>query len=316
MPFKWEKVHKMNVAAIQMKADFANWDKNLKIAKRLVSEAFAEGAEWVILPEFFPTAMGFHQKMVNATFPLTGKPLQLLKSLAAKHNGVVGGSFLARRRNECYNTFALVFPDGTAHFHDKDQPTMWENCYYIGGKDNGIFTIEAANIGIALCWEFIRTRTAKRLINKVDFVIGGSCWWTLPEKRVPGFPKKLHNRNIEIMRNTPAKLAKMLGVHVIHAAQAGDFECNMPLMPFFSYKSYYLGETQIVDGSGHILARMKPEEGEGFIMATIDPKRKWTPSEPIPNRFWIPNLPFQLRLIWWYQNQHGKWYYRSKTRPY
>ena len=36
----------------------------------------------------------------------------LLKNLASKHNGIIGGSFIAFRGEDCYNTFALVFPDG------------------------------------------------------------------------------------------------------------------------------------------------------------------------------------------------------------
>ncbi|TFG24259.1 MAG: hypothetical protein EU532_12770 [Promethearchaeota archaeon] len=71
-----------------------------------------------------------------------------------------------------------------------------------------------------------------------------------------------------------------------------------------------------MDGSGKIIKRMKREDGEGFIMADLDIKKKWEPSEPIPKRFWIPELPRQLKFAWWYQNQHGKRYYRKKTRPY
>ncbi len=86
-------------------------------------------------------------------------------------------------------------------------------------------------------------------------------------------------------------------------------------MPGFPYKSYYLGETQIVDGTGRIMARMKREDGEGFITAEIDLTKKCELSEPIPNRFWIPDLPTSIKLVWNYQNMHGKYFYRFKTRP-
>jgi len=306
----------MKIAAIQMRADFANVEDNLKISERLASEAFLAGAEMVILPEFFTTAMGFHPKMLNTALPIDGKAMILLKDLASKHQGIIGGSFIALRGEHSYNTFALVFSDGTTFFHDKDQPTMWENCYYLGGTDDGVLETNIGNIGVALCWEFVRTRTVKRMFNRINIVVGGSCWWTLPEKHLRGFPPKIHDINVEIMEETPSKFAKMLGVHVIHAAHAGELEGNMPLIPNFPYKSYYLGETQIVDGSGTVLKRMKRGEGEGLIMADIDIKKKWKPSETIPNRFWIPNLPRQLKFAWWYQNRHGRRYYRRKTLPY
>jgi N-carbamoylputrescine amidase len=306
----------MKFAAIQMRAEFANIEENLKIAERIASNAFIGGAECVILPEFFTSAMGFHPKMLDVAQPIDGKPVKLLKDLAAKHQGIIGGSFITLRDEDSYNTFVLAFPDGTTYLHDKDQPTMWENCYYLGGTDDGVLETKIGNIGVALCWEFIRTRTIKRLLNRIDIVVGGSCWWTLPEKHLRGFPPKLYNINVELMNETPARFARMLGVHVIHAAHAGNLEGNMPLMPRFPYKSYYLGEAQIVDGSGKIIKRMKREEGEGFIIADIDITKKWTPSEPVPNRFWIPDLPRQLRFAWWYLNRHGRRYYRKKTRPY
>ncbi|NVM00901.1 MAG: carbon-nitrogen hydrolase family protein, partial [Candidatus Helarchaeota archaeon] len=102
----------MKIAAIQMLAEFANVEANLKIAERLANQAFSEGAEWVILPEFFTSAMGFHEKMLDVARPINDKPLQLLKDLAIKHNGVLGGSFIAFRGEDSYNTFVLTFPDG------------------------------------------------------------------------------------------------------------------------------------------------------------------------------------------------------------
>jgi len=302
----------MKVAAVQMEAELANVNANLKIAERLAESAFRDGAEMVIIPEFFTTAMGFHPKMLDSVRKIDGKPLLMLKNLAAKYKGIIGGSFIASRGQDAYNTFILVFPDGKMFFHDKDQPTMWENCYYIAGNDDGVLETPLGNIGVALCWELVRSRTPKRLLNRVDMVVGGSCWWTLPEAQVPGFPLNLDDQVVKILVETPLKLARMLGVHVIHASHAGKLDGKMPLIPGFQYKSHYCGETQIVDGSGKILERMKHEEGEGYITADIDPKQKWNPYEPIPNRFWIPQLPLQIRFIWFYQNLYGKRYYYPK----
>lgn len=304
----------MKIAAVQMKAKFSKVRDNLQKAESLVKDAFRDGAEWVILPEFFTTAMGFHPDMLRSARSINGKPFQLMKRLARENNGVVGGSFIALWKDIRLNTFILVFPDGSVYLHNKDLPTMWEYCYYLGGNDDGILDTPKGKIGVALCWEFVRSQTANRLYNKVDIVIGGSCWWTLPKKHVPGFPTKIHHENMEIMLNTPSKFAKMLGVHVIHAAHAGNFECKMPLMPFFSYESYYLGETQIVNGAGKILTRMKYEDGEGYVKADINIKEKWNPSHPIPKRFWIPKLSPQIRLIWWYQKYHGMIYYQRKLK--
>ncbi len=305
----------MKVAAIQITADLAEVKTNMNKARALAEKAFQAGAEWVILPEFFTSAVGFTRKMKHAAQALDGPAMDLLKSLARAHDGVVGGSYISWKNGDCYNTFVLAMPDGTTFFHDKDLPTMWENCYYVGGSDDGVLKTPSARAGVALCWEFIRTQTARRLINRVDLVVGGSCWWTLPEKRLPGFPKELHDKNLAIMKATIPRFARMLGVPVIHAAHAGKMNSGLPMVPGFPYRSYFLGETQIVDGTGKQLARMSHTDGEGFITADIDVKQRNMLSESIPDSFWIPDLPVQLKMIWAFQDWHGRRYYRKKTRP-
>lgn len=293
-----------------MTADLGRVEKNMKAAQGLARDAFAQGAEMVILPEFFTSAMGFSPIMKNAARPADGEPVRMLRQLAADHNGMAGGSFISRRGAHHYNTFVLAFADGTLYTHDKDQPTMWENCYYRGGSDDGMLQTPAGRIGVVMCWEFVRTRTARRLFSRVDLVVGGSCWWNLPDNWLPGFTPRVREQNLAIAKQTPARFARLTGCPVVHAAHAGFFECRTPLLPGFPYRSHFLGETQIVDGDGTILAHMDRSDGEGFILADIDPRNKKPPSEAIPDRFWIPDLPLAIRFAWWYQNLHGKWYYR------
>jgi predicted amidohydrolase len=303
---------KMRVGAIQMIARVAAVQENLKRAEELVEKAFSEGCQWVMLPEFFTTAMAFHPSMLDACSPLDGPALEMLCRQATKHSGYVGGSFVAACGSDRYNTYVLAFPDGQWISHDKDQPTMWENCYYIGGKDDGYMETPAGPIGAAVCWEMIRTRTARRLRGRVDLLVGGSCWWTVPDWPVlRGFWQYLHRHNAAIMEDTPRRLAKLLGCPVIHAAHAASFKGKMPLMPGIPYSSHLLGETQIVDAGGNILARLRQEEGEGVAIAEIDMGRI-SPSESLPEGFWIPRLPLFFRFIWAYQNLHGHWYYQRK----
>jgi len=302
-------------AAIQMKAELAHVQANLGKADKLIDEAFAQGANLVVLPEFFTSGVAFHPSMINAALPLEGKALELLTAKAKKNNGMVGGSFLAIKSDgERYNTFVLAFPDGRYATHDKDLPTMWENCYYTRGKDAGILDAPLGPIGAALCWEFIRTQTARRLESKIDLLVGGSCWWTAPEGTFPlPFKETLRTMNLEIMKQTPSRMARILGVPVVHAAHAGDFEGHVPWFPGLKIRSYYLGETQIVDNNGNILSRMSREQGEGVVVAKLTIGRR-QPSEPIPEGFWIPKLHPIFKILWHYQNFHGRQYYRRMKK--
>ena len=304
----------IKAAAVQMKAVLGNVAANLEKADRLVEEAARKGAQIIILPEFFTSAAAFHPCMLEAVLPLNGKATDFLVSKAKKHQAYVGGSFIASRSGERYNTFVLAMPYGSTAFHDKDQPTMWENCYYVGGHDDGIISTPLGVMGSALCWEFVRTRTVRRLLGKVDLVVGGSCWWTMPQGWPPrSLWDRYHYSNLTIMASTPSTFSRLLGVPVIHAAHAGDFKASMPWLPGAPYESYYLGETQIVDGSGVVLARMSREEGEGVLISDIAIGRTAPSLGPITS-FWIPRLPLLLRLVWTYQNIHGAWYYQRVKR--
>lgn len=300
----------MKVAAVQMVARLARVEENLETAERLVERAFAEGCEMVILPEFFTSAVAFHPDMSRVAQPLDGPALRMMVDAARRHGGYVGGSFIATRGGDDYNTFVLAFPDGRYVTHDKDQPTMWENCYYVGGSDDGILNTPLGPLGAALCWELVRTRTARRLRGKIDLLVGGSCWWGVPDRAIP-IPgrKSAGRRNLEIMKDTPVRMARLLGVPVVHAAHASSFECRMPLVPGLPYRSCFLGETMVVDAGGEILARLSREDGEGLAVADIELGRI-EPTEDIPKGFWIPDIPLLIRMVWGYQNLHGKLFYK------
>lgn len=304
----------IRVAAIQMRAKVGAVAGNLSSAESLVREAFRRGAQWVILPEFFASAVAFTPSMLSAWLPLEGPALKLMRKLARDHDGVVGGSFIAKSGKDCFNSFLLVFPDGRYFRHDKDLPTMWENSYYVGGSDDGVLATPVGPVGVAMCWELIRSQTARRLVGKVDLVVGGSCWWDL---RLPVPPKYADDqaRLRNLLRQAPGDLARRLGVPVVHASHAGELEGLTPGNETAPYVSRYLGETQITDGHGHMLAHLAYEDGEGIITADIAPGRVEGELAPIPDGFWTAELPSGALKAWDYLNTLGRDYYAAKFRP-
>jgi predicted amidohydrolase len=64
----------LRVAAIQMRAQVGAVASNLSRAESLVREAFRRGAAWVILPEFFTSALAFAPSMLSAHRPAAGRP--------------------------------------------------------------------------------------------------------------------------------------------------------------------------------------------------------------------------------------------------
>jgi predicted amidohydrolase len=118
------------------------------------------------------------------------------------------------------------------------------------------------------------------------------------------------------MEATPSRFAKMLGVPVIHAAHAGGFVGRAWPDQGETYPSHYLGEAQIVDGNGRVLARMSPEDGEGVITADISLGSVADEPDAIPDSFWIAEYPEEIYRQWQSALETGHQYYLSTTLPY
>ena len=298
----------MRMAAIQTETIVGDIDANLAGCERLANEAAREGAQWILLPEFFTTGMGFIPALADCALPPDGPATALLLDLAKRHDATVGGSFLCQDDDgQVRNAFFLATPEGIAGRHDKDIPTMWENCFYVGGSDDGRMRVGDLDVGAALCLEFNRSQTVRRLRGKVDMVVGGSCKWGAPK----GMPLRGYiQRNTDRITLWAPPFARLMGCPVVDANHCGHFRCPTPLL-MAPYVSDYQGGSIICDARGEVLAYRSREQGAGVVVADIEPGRIPV-TEPIPDRFWILKLdPVTEYLGWRMQGWHGRrWYKR------
>lgn len=315
-PVAAQTPQRVRAAAIQMTARLGDVSANLAQAEQLAQAALSKGANLIIFPEMFSSAMGFHDDVLGAIRPIDGAPKQLMHKLAREGNALVGGSFLAHDGNDVFNSFLMVSPDGTYSRHDKDHPTFWENCYYRPGNDDGLFSTSYGSMGVALCWEFIRSKTIKRLHGKVKLVVGGSCWWTLPDDVPLDHPNRAIN--LKMLKDAAPRMARMLGVPVVHGSHAGTFNAfRGPELANIEYNSWFLGETMIVGAGGSVLARKRRDEGAGFVIANLTIPNMPNPVEEAPERFWLPpELPEEWKTSWQRWFPKGGDYYDVVTKPY
>jgi predicted amidohydrolase len=297
------------VAAIQMEGRVADLRYNIAQAGDLLEQALRGGAQIVALPEFFTTPIVLDDRLFGCSVAENNPALDMLKSLAAQHGAMIGGSYLAKRGDDVFNTYVLVDHDGVVHMHDKDLPTMVENAYYTGGSDDGLVSTSEGSVGIAVCWETIRTATVRRLRGRVDLLMTGSHWWSEPGWRFPRWlMDQTHRDNLAMMAAAPSRLSRMIGAPVLHAAHVGIVEGKFAITPNLRVgtKTQLMGETQIVDRTGSVLGRMGIDDGPGFITADIEIGAVKYSLEPAQN-FWSLDLPMTFRLFWAQQN--------AATRP-
>jgi predicted amidohydrolase len=304
----------VRAAAIQLAARVADVDANLEACERLADQAAADGADCIVLPEFFTTGIGFVPQLAEATLAPDGEATDLLRLLARRHGAMVGGSFLCRDEDgEVRNAFFLATADGElAGRHDKDLPTMWENAFYVGGDDDGVIAADDVTVGAAVCWELMRTQTVRRLRGRIDLALTGSAWWSVPESWPPrAVTRRAEAGNRALARRAAQQLALFIGAPVVHAAHCGPLHCEMPLLPL-GYEGHFEGWTMICDASGRVLGGRAAEQGEGVVIADVEPGRVEPALEP-PDRFWLHRRGAIPAFTWWYQRLWGRPWYRENV---
>lgn len=305
----------MKIASIQLNAEFADVASNLAQCESYIRQASLAGAELVILPEFFSSAMGFSAQMLDVARQNKNVP-NWLNQLTDKFKIIIGGSYISFDGENAFNLFQLAFPGGKIYEHKKDIPTQFENCYYTAGDDNNVLVTPIGNFGVALCWEMIRYDTLKRIAGKVDIILSGSCWWDLPIE-APAERESLRQYNQGLAYEVPVTFAKLSGVPIVHANHCGIVTAyNFPDADKLQTRQF-VGAAQIVDGSGQVLARRNFFEGGGFVIADIFWNTTCQKTEKIfPDKYWIPDLPDSYIQAWDTINPKGKHYYNAVALPY
>jgi predicted amidohydrolase len=306
---------RLKVAVVQPRLQVGEVDANLARCADLVRSAHREHApEVILLPEAMTSPNMYGRAMRGVARPVDGAPYLMLRQLARELGCTVGGGFMARRGEDTRGTYVLVEPDGAAHLHDKDIPSLWENAYYRGGDDNGVSTTSFGTVGMACGFEWDRSRTARRARGKVVAMFGGSCWWSFPDwLPVRRWFAREHQYNLQVAREMAARMARAVGAPVAIAQHVGQYRSVSPLMPGIPYNTLGVGESQIVERDGTILARMGLEDGEGHTSAeiTIAPPE---PLTPIPSAFWIAPQPVSVHLVWHLYNNVGRLEYALNKR--
>lgn len=310
----------LKVAAIQIQTAVGNPVANIELAERMATDAFGKGAKVVALPEFFTGAIAPSEAAFRAVLPANNKAIGMLVHLASKFRGHVGGSMLIVDGDEIYNRYVLAEPDGSIHTHDKDLPTMWENVFYVGGSDDGVWDTSIGTVGAAVCWELIRHQTLERMRGKVQLAMTGTHWWTMPENWPAIAPalKAVGQYNRYMSEQAPVEFARRLGAPVLQASHCGPVSGKFLFMPGtdigLDYQSHFVGATQVVDARGQVLASRNTAEGPGIVMAEVATGIVDPVIGPEPNRFWVPELPLFIKAYWYQQNLAGKSAYRRFGR--
>ncbi len=307
------------IAVVQPALALGDVEGNLERVEDLVRDAHREHSPaLIVLPEAFTTPNVYARVLRATPRPVDGRPFQMLTHLARKLDCLIAGGFVAIRGGDTYGTFILAEPDGSAHLHDKDIPTAWEQNFYVGGDDPGVVRSHGlgCNVGLMSGWEWARFRTAARVRDGgVKVVVGGMCWPSMPLNwagPLHWWAEREHGIWREQARALPGQVARLTGAPVAHASHVGPVTGETPLGPGIPWATEMIGESQICDRDGAILARLSLEDGEGHCAADVDLTLAPDPIDPIRDRFWIPDFTPTTHLAWHAMNAQGALSYRLR----
>lgn len=150
---------------------------NLAKAKALVSEAAANGAELVMLPEYFNSPCGVKYFPRYAEEIPNGESSQALSAMASSNRiYLVGGSMSEKRGDKFYNTCTVYNPEGEMiakfskiHLFDVSIPgkiTFRESEVMAPGDSIGIFETGFGKFGLGICYDIRFPELALTLAKK------------------------------------------------------------------------------------------------------------------------------------------------------
>lgn len=254
---KNKKRQGFRVAAIQM-ASGPSVSANLEEAARLIEDAASQGAELVVLPEYF-CIMGMKDtdKLAVREQPGDGQ-IQRFLSETAKRLGIwlVGGSvpLTSSEPDKVYNS-CLVYADNGKQVARYDKIHLFglqlghehyaeEKTIKAGHK---VVTVDSpfGRIGLSICYD-LRFPELFRLMNNVDIILAPAAFTAITGKA--HWEVLVRARAVENM------------AYVIAPGQGGYHvngrETN--------------GDSMIVDPWGVVMARLP--RGSGAVIAMIDPE--------------------------------------------
>lgn len=301
----------MKVAAVKMPTKFCQVEENLIEAEQYVKEAAKQGSEIIVFPEFFTTGFALHQDLLKAIKQSNGVR-QAIQKMSTTYKIAIGGSYLIydEEKKGIYNEFGLYFPTGEQYFHCKDIPTGIESFCYEAGDDVSAFETPLGRIGIAMCWEQLRWATVRRMIGKIDLLIGGSCWWTFTKEDGEQLYTTMSGFNEQLALNAPSQLAKLLGVPYIHASHDAVFQGGTLMNPAKMCNRPIVGHALVTNAQGEELVTLKKA---GVVYEEITMGAVTTEIE-IPDKMWIVDLPQVLEQGFYQLNEKYHQYYMEHVK--
>jgi deaminated glutathione amidase len=257
----------VKIAAVQM-VSTPRIEENIDTARRLIQQAAQQGAQLVLLPEYWPL-MGMHEtdKVTHAE-QLAAGPIQKFMSEAARENGIwlIGGTLpmVAPEAGKVLNTMMVYNPAGE-HVIRYDKIHLFsftrgkesydEARTIVHGTKVATFDAPFGRVGLSVCYDLRFPELYRAMGDCTLIVMPAAFTYTTGQAH---WEVLLRARAIENQ------------CYVLAAAQGGLHPNGRRTW----------GHSMLIDPWGEIKALLP--EGEGVVIGDIEPQRLSGVRESLP----------------------------------
>jgi predicted amidohydrolase len=246
----------LSLAVCQVSGPPYAGERNREASLAAAGEAFARGAEVVLLPELIVPGYGADPERMQALAePLDGPTVEAWGTLAGRHGGLIAGGICERDGRSVFDSAVVVGPGGILGHYRKLHLFGEEKASFRPG-DRGLPVIGTpfGRIGICICYDLRFVETVRILaLRGAQLVLVPTAW-------LPGFDREpWDERGMASQAVGAVVQANLSQVYIACASQAGRFG-----------NTSFLGSSLIVDPRGGIVAGPLPRDRDGIAIAHVD----------------------------------------------
>jgi len=313
------KPRPLRLAAVQMVSANGRVAENLARARRWAEQAARQGAELVLLPELFAIGFELNAHAWNSAEPQGGSTELWLTETARTHGFYIGGSYLERRGDDFFNTFALSGPMGIVGRVRKRHPCSMEAYIFKGGDDPHVIETALGRIGVAICYDGSLREVWDRLLADVPDLLLMPMSAPTPVKTMFYNQRKIDAFHASFSDGA-TQSARLIGIPCAMSNKWGEWNTTLPgKIPRFLLglqRSHFPGFTHIADSDGREVARIASGEGVAVATVCLDPVLKHLSLPPERNRFrpWIAEVPAEYRFFGVFEALGRRWYAKKAAQ--
>jgi predicted amidohydrolase len=240
--------HPVNIAVAQKNAVLGDVSENLRRAEDAIRSAATSGAALVVLPECYLTGYvtSSRAQTLSTAIEREGPELRRIVQVCQEHDMHVIVGFLERENAKCYNSAAVIGPDGIIGIHRKRHLPFIGADRFVDAPEQEkpeVFDTEVGRIGIAICYEIRFPEVMRTLaLEGADLIVLPTNW---PE-------------HADFLADHFTRVRAAENVVYLAVANRGDSEEGVE----------FLGASQIVDPTGELIERAG--SGEALLVSQID----------------------------------------------